>query len=155
MEYKNIDKEIYHLSEIRKTLRPQYWAFICMAFGVIGVFGLMKNPDASWAVGLAGLGGFALVVWILYVLTGDSRAPFHKPSRKLLTREYYYYADASKEALMQALMSGDEQALSGIKRTSTPQIVLVRYSDVEETVRYSQLKEVRGKYEIPITDIIA
>lgn len=155
MELPDIDKDIYARPEIRKMLRPQYWAFISIALGLIGLLIMRSRPQSSLAIGLIAWGGFALLSWLVYVLIGDSRAPFHKPSKKILTREYYYYPSSSKDALVAAVEAKDEKALAAIKRGVAPQLVLVRYSDVEESVVYSQVKESCDNVEQPITDIIA
>ena len=59
-----------------------------------------------------------------------------------------------EEAVTDALETHDEQALEHIKRQATPELALVRYSDKEERVYYSQLTRVDGKKYIPLTDII-
>ena len=48
---------------------------------------------------------------------------------------------------------GDEEALGRVKRVSTPQLVLIRYSDAPESIYYSQVLRQQGKSLDPLTDI--
>lgn len=153
MEYQNIDKEIYHRQEIKRLIRPQYWALISIALGIIGVVLFMFFPDATINLVLMVWGGFALLTMLCYILFGDSRAPYHKPSKHLLTREYFYYPNSVLDQLTDALKNKDEKKLATVKRGVTPQLVLVRYSDVKDEVIYSQIKQVKGHSETPISDI--
>ena len=153
MEYKNIDKEIYHRNEIRRSIRPQYWVLFSLVVGVVGVVIFLTNNESALALGLMIWGGFALITWLCYLLFGDSRAPYHKPSKHLLSREYFYYPTSSLNQLTAALEAHDENRLMSVKRTAIPQLVLVRYSDDAEQVLYTQIKQVEGNAENPITNI--
>ena len=60
----------------------------------------------------------------------------------------------SEEAAEAAEEAKDEKALEAVKRQAKPELALVRYSDKEERVFYSQLTRVDGKRYLPLTDII-
>ena len=153
MEYQNIDKEIYHRSEINRHIRPQYWALVSILLGVGGLIIFLFNPESGLAVGLLGWGGFALITYLLFIFFGDSRVPYHKPSKLILTREYFYYATSSLPQLTAALEANSESQLAAVKRTANPQLVLVRYSDDDEKIVYSQIKQFDGSHETPISNI--
>lgn len=64
-----------------------------------------------------------------------------------------YYALSSEAQIVAALEAGDEQALEAVKRQAKPELALIRYSDKEERVFYSQLTRVEGNRYIPLTEI--
>ena len=158
-KFESIDKAIYKLPEISKRLRPILWAWICVAVGVGGFFLNRAFPEVS--AGLSSLftallvvGGFGLLTIIFYYLIGDSRAPYYKPSHKLLTREYYFYAKNEREELMKSFENKDINAMEAVKRSASPDYTLVRYSDVQETIFFVQLFETNGKIDTPISEIV-
>lgn len=156
----NIYKEIYNLPEIQKRLRPLTPAWICTVIGLASGFILVTNPSLSEGLNallsaLAAIGIGALITILCYYTFGDSRAPYHKPSHKLLTSEQIFYSATSKEAVVKAVAEHDMDGLSKIKKSNVPQIVLVRYSDEEETVAFSQVVDNQGEKMEPLTDIIA
>lgn len=159
MDYKNIDKEIYHLPEISKHLKPMLWGWICLALGAVSGYFYFTAKTlgiglSSLLLGLLIIGVFALATLLCYYSFGDSRAPFHKPTKKLLEREYAFYPASEREALCEALEKHDYAALKGIKKGSAPQLVVVRYSDEAESIAYSQVQEMHGDRKKPLTDIV-
>ena len=54
---------------------------------------------------------------------------------------------------MEALEANDEEALEAVKRQPKPELALVRYSDRDERVFYSQLTRVEEHRYVPLTDI--
>lgn len=157
MEY--IRKSIYTLPEIRRTLLPLWSAWVLTAVGVVCgvVYFMVPNLSVGGASALAGgviVGVCSLLQTLCYYLFGDSRRPYSREVHAVLEPTYAYYSAAMEEAVTDALEAHDEQALEHIKRQATPELALVRYSDKEERVYYSQLTRVDGKKYIPLTDII-
>ncbi|MBP3764034.1 MAG: hypothetical protein J6I49_09205 [Bacteroidales bacterium] len=156
MEY--IKKSIYSLPEIRRGLKPLWsvWALVA-AGAVCGALywflpGLSQGL-ASMLGAMAVLGVMTLVLLLGFYLFGDSRFPYHRGRHSLLEPTVAYYAAAAQGQLVSALQAGDEQALEAVKRQPRPDLVLVRYSDDEDSLFYSQLLRVEGSRWEPITDI--
>ena len=157
MEY--IRKSIYSLPEIRRTLLPLWSAWALTAVGVACGVVYVMVPDlstggASALVGGVLVGACSLLLTLCYYLFGDSRRPYSREVHAVLEPTYAYYSSSLQQAVTDALQSHDEQALEHIKRQATPELALVRYSDKEERVYYSQLTRVDGNRYIPLTDII-
>lgn len=157
MEY--IRKSIYSLPEIRRTLLPLWSAWALTAVGVACGVVYVMVPDlstggASALVGGVLVGACSLLLTLCYYLFGDSRRPYSREVHAVLEPTYAYYSSSLQQAVTDALQSHDEKALEHIKRQATPELALVRYSDKEERVYYSQLTRVDGKRYIPLTDII-
>lgn len=157
MEY--IRKSIYSRPEIRHTLLPLWSAWVLAGVGAVcGVLffvkGNMSEGGASALLGGMILGAVALLVVLCYWLFGDSRRPYHRELHTTLEPTYAYYAPSVEHQLVAALEAKDEQALEAVKRQAKPDLALVRYSDEEERVFYSQLTRVEGNRYIPLTDII-
>jgi hypothetical protein len=72
----------------------------------------------------------------------------------VLEPTYTYYSAMVNDDVVAALEAHDEDALSRVKKSAQPELALVRYSDRDERVFYSQLTRVEGKKYIPLTDII-
>lgn len=156
MEY--IRKSIYSRPEVRHVLLPLWSAWALVAVGAVCLFFSLTLSDLSTGASsaLTGgivVGGCALVMVLCYWLFGDSRRPYSKELHAVLEPTYTYYAPATESALRAALEAGDEQALEAVKRTAQPELALVRYSDKQERVFYSQLLRVEGKKYVPLTDI--
>ncbi len=100
------------------------------------------------------VGVCSLLTVLCYWAFGDSRRPYSKELHTVLEPTYAYYPLSSEKALVAALESGDEKALDSIKRQPKPELALVRYSDRDERIYYSQLTRVEGKRYIPLTEII-
>ena len=154
-----IEKSIYQLPDIARRLRPQPTLYILVAVGgLCGTIMAVGTHTPEWLAGayllLAAVGALALLLLLCYYLFGDSRRPYHRPQGKLLEPEYLYYPASGKEALLAALANGDEAALARIKKTSAPDLVLVRYSDEQERIVFAQLQERDNGALAPITDII-
>lgn len=157
MEY--IRKSIYTQPEIRRMLLPLWSAWALTAVGVVcGVIYVMvpnlSTAGASALIGGVLVGACSLLMTLCYYLFGDSRRPYSRELHAVLEPTYAYYASAMQQAVTDALQSHDEQALEHIKRQATPELALVRYSDKEERIYYSQLTRVDGKRYIPLTEII-
>lgn len=156
MEY--IRKSIYSRPEVRHALLPLWSAWAMVAVGAVCLLlsmmlsGLSEGASSALTGGVA-LGACSLLLVLCYWLFGDSRRPYSKELHAVLEPTYTYYAPASESALTAALEAGDEQALEAVKRTSQPELALVRYSDKQERVFYSQLVRVEGKKYVPLTDI--
>lgn len=157
MEY--IRKSIYTLPEIRRTLLPLWSGWALTAVGAVcGVLYIqVSNVPASVASALIGgalLGAGSLLLTLSFYLIGDSRRPYSRELHAVLEPTYNYYSTSSQQALINALQNCDEQMLKAIKPQATPELALVRYSDKEERVFYSQLTRVEGNSYIPLTEII-
>lgn len=157
MEY--IRKSIYSRPEIRRTLLPLWSAWALTAVGVVcGIlFFMLKDlSDGASSAFIGGMivGGCGLLTALCYWLFGDSRRPYSKELHAVLEPTYAYYSSVMQEPIILALEAGDEDALESIKRQPKPELALVRYSDKEERVYYSQLTRVEGKRYIPLTEII-
>lgn len=105
-------------------------------------------------MGGAIVGVCSLLKVLCYWLFGDSRRPYSRELHAVLEPTYAYYPLEAEAAVVAALEAHDEQALDAIKRTAQPLLALVRYSDREERVYYSQLTRVEGRRYVPLTDII-
>lgn len=156
MEY--IRKQIYSRPEIRRALNPLWTAWALVAAGAIcGVLYVFKGRsggDNSLLLVGAVTGACSLVVLLCYYLFGDSRRPYSRELHALLEPTYAYYPESAKTQIVAALEAGDEAALEAIRRQPKPDLALVRYSDRDERVFYSQLTKVEGGTYIPLTDII-
>ena len=157
MEY--IRKSIYSLPEIRHTLLPLWSAWVLTAIGAVcGVLMFMlPNLSVGGSSALAGgviVGVCSLLTVLCYWTFGDSRRPYSRKLHAVLEPTYAYYASAQQQAVVAALEAKDEKALEAVKRQAKPELALVRYSDKEERVYYSQLTRVDGKRYLPLTDII-
>lgn len=157
MEY--IRKSIYSLPEIRRTLQPLWSAWALTAVGAVcGVlYFLLPNLSAGGSSALIGgviVGACALLTVLCYWLFGDSRRPYSRELHAVLEPTYAYYPTSAEEAVVAALEAHDEQALEAIKRQPKPELALVRYSDKNEYIYYSQLTRVDGKRYLPLTEII-
>lgn len=156
MEY--INKSIYSRPEIRRTLLPLWSAWALTAVGAVcGVIYYVKG-DMSAGTSSALLSGMfigvcALLTVLCYWLFGDSRRPWHCELHAVLEPTLAYYALSSEAQIVAALEAGDEQALEAVKRQAKPELALIRYSDKEERVFYSQLTRVEGNRYIPLTEI--
>ena len=156
----NIKKQIYTLPEIRRVTLPLWPAWAVTAVGLAcGLIALLNNniPAAysSDLICFALLGCFSLILTLLYYLVGDSHRPYHRNLHKILEPELTYYAPAEQQHIIDALNAHDEKALSSIKKNSQPQLVLMRYSDKEETIFYSQLLRATTSRQMePLTEII-
>lgn len=157
MEY--IRKSIYKLPEIRHTLLPLWTGWMLTAVGIVcgALFLKLDNLSAGWSstfVGAMVIGGCSLITIICYYLFGDSRRPYSRELHAVLEPTYTYYAFPVQNDVVAALEAHDEVALSRVKKTSQPELALVRYSDPDDRVFYSQLTRVEGDSYIPITEII-
>ena len=157
MEY--IRKSIYSLPEIRRTLLPLWSAWALTAVGAVcGVImftanGLSEGGQSSLIGGVI-VGACSLLTVLCYWSFGDSRRPYSKELHAVLEPTYVYYSSAMQGQIIAALEANDEIALEAIKKQPKPELALVRYSDKEERVYYSQLTRVEGKRYIPLTEII-
>lgn len=157
MEY--IKKSIYRRPEIRRGLKPLWPAWALVAVGAVcgGVYRTVPgmSPDlSSTLIFVAAIGALALLMLLCFYLFGDSRFPYHKGRHALLEPTVAYYGTSVQQQLVAALEAGDEQALDAVKRQAKPELALVRYSDRDESLFYSQLLRVEDKRWVPLTDII-
>lgn len=157
MEY--IRKSIYSLPEIRHTLLPLWSAWVLTAIGAVcgALMFMLPNLSVGGSSALAGgviVGVCSLLTVLCYWTFGDSRRPYSRDLHAVLEPTYAYYASAQQQAVVAALEARDERALEAVKRQAKPELALVRYSDKEERVYYSQLTRVDGKRYLPLTDII-
>ena len=157
MEY--IRKSIYNLPEIRRAVRPLWSAWIIAAIGAICgvIYFLVPNMSAgltSFMLGGLIVGALSLTIVLCYWLFGDSRRPYSRELHTLLEPTYAYYPNGAEASVKAALEGKDEKALDAIKRQLKPELALVRYSDANETVFYSQLTRVEGTRYVPLTEII-
>lgn len=159
MEYPNIDKEIYHLPEMGKRMKSMLWAWICVAIAAVACYfyvsGFFSESVNSLMLGLVAVGVFALATMLCYYTFGDSRRPFHKPSKRLLERTYFFYSPREQQNLLDAVADDDGNSWLKIKRSATPELVLVRYSDETEKVAYMQLQEYRDGIKVPVSPIVS
>lgn len=157
MEY--IRKSIYSLPEIRRTLLPLWSAWALTAIGAVcGAILFLYNGSSegitSLLLGGVIVGACGLLTILCYWTFGDSRRPYSKELHAVLEPTYAYYSSALQGQIIASLEANDEKALESIKRQAIPDLALVRYSDNEERVYYSQLTRVEGKRYIPLTEII-
>lgn len=157
MEY--IRKQIYSRPEIRRTLLPLWSAWVLTAVGALcgaAMFMYKGSSEGISSLLLGGVmvGGCALLTILCYWAFGDSRRPYSKELHAVLEPTYAYYSSAMQGQIIAALEANDEIALEAIKKQPKPELALVRYSDKEERVYYSQLTRVEGKRYIPLTEII-
>ena len=157
MEY--IRKQIYSRPEIRRTLLPLWSAWVLTAVGALcgaAMFMYKGSSEGISSLLLGGVmvGGCALLTVLCYWAFGDSRRPYSKDLHAVLEPTYAYYSLAMQGQIIAALEANDEIALEAIKKQPKPELALVRYSDKEERVYYSQLTRVEGKRYIPLTEII-
>ncbi len=157
MEY--IRKQIYSRPEIRRTLLPLWSAWVLTAVGALcgaAMFMYKGSSEGISSLLLGGVmvGGCALLTVLCYWAFGDSRRPYSKELHAVLEPTYAYYSSAMQGQIIAALEANDEIALEAIKKQPKPELALVRYSDKEERVYYSQLTRVEGKRYIPLTEII-
>lgn len=157
MEY--IRKSIYSRPEIRRTLKPLWSGWVLTAVGVLCGMIFFSSQNQSEGVESLLLGGLivgacGLLTTLCYWLFGDSSRPYHRQLHAVLEPTYTYYSTSVQAQLVAALEAKDEKALEAIKRQATPELALVRYSDSEERVFYSQLTRVEGNKYIPLTEII-
>ena len=157
MEY--IRKSIYSRPEIRRTLLPLWSAWTLTAVGAVCgvIFFMLKDLSDGASSALVGgmiVGGCGLLTALCYWCFGDSRRPYSKELHAVLEPTYAYYAPAMQAQVIAALEACDEKVLDAIKRSPKPELALVRYSDKEERVYYSQLTRVEGKRYIPLSEII-
>lgn len=157
MEY--IRKQIYSRPEIRRTLLPFWSAWALTAVG--GVCGAVmftaEGLSEGWQSALLGgviVGVCSLVTVLCYWIFGDSRRPYSRELHAVLEPTYAYYPQSAEKQIVAALEANDEKALEAVKRQAKPELALVRYSDAEERVYYSQLTRVEGRGYIPLTEII-
>ena len=159
MEYPNIDKEIYHLPEMGKRMKSMLWAWICVALAAVACYfyvsGFFSESVNSLMLGLVAVGVFALATMLCYYTFGDSRRPFHKPSKRLLERTYFFYSPREQQNLLDAVADDDGNSWLKIKRSATPELVLVRYSDEAEEIAYMQLQEYHDGVKVPVSPIVS
>ncbi|MBO7541041.1 MAG: hypothetical protein J6T33_05210 [Bacteroidales bacterium] len=158
-EFKSIDKYIYELPDIRKRLRPIYWAWGCVLCGMAGF--LLNRTIPTHGQGLSALIAALVVVGIFgagtivaYYLIGDCKAPYYKPLHRLLTREYFFYSRNEKSQLFEMFDKKDMAAIDKVKKSALPDYTLVRYSDKDEKVYFAQIFESKNGKEIPATEVI-
>lgn len=159
MEYPNIDKEIYHLPEMGKRMKSMLWAWICIALAAVACYcwlsGLFSESVASLMLGLVAIGVFALGTMLCYYTFGDSRRPYHKSSRRMLERTYFFYSPREQQQLLDAVSGEEGDSWSKIKRSATPELLLVRYSDEAEEIAYMQLQEYHDGVKVPVSPIVS
>ena len=153
MEYQNIDTDLYGRNEIRRSKKRQYWAMVCILLAIPGSWLFFNGHNSPVWLGLFLIGAFALLTMVCFYLFGDSSRPYYKPGKCQLERTYTYYPLKEQDALQEALQNGDKSALEKIKKSATPEIILVRYSDVEEKYIFSQLKRYNDNKPMPVSDI--
>lgn len=157
MEY--IRKSIYSRPEIRRTLLPLWWGWVLTAVGIVcgaAMYMYEGSSEGLMSMFLGGIivGACGLLTILCYWTFGDSRRPYSKELHAVLEPTYAYYALSAEGSLLRALEARDERALEAIKRQGKPELALVRYSDREERIYYSQLTRVEGKRYIPLSEII-
>jgi hypothetical protein len=155
---KNINEMIYSRQEIRRSLKPLWsaWALvlICAVFAAVYLVADDLSDSMRSACLYMGMLGLLTLLFILtFYLFGDSRFPYSKELHCRLEPTRDYYAEISLGQLTEALEKGDETALASVKKTIVPQLVLLRYSDSQERVFYSQLLRQEEDMLVPVTDI--
>jgi len=156
MEY--IRKQIYTRPEIRRTLLPLWSAWVLTAVGIVcgaAIFmtkGISEGASSLLIDGVI-VGACSLLTVLCYWAFGDSRRPYSKELHAVLEPTYAYYPFTAEKQLVAALEANDEVALESVKRQPRPELALVRYSDRNERVYYSQLTRIEGKRYIPLTEI--
>lgn len=154
----NINKQIYTLPEIRRITKPLWAGWIITVIGavcgIIGIFNQTISPTTSSdLIIVAIVGVMSLILTLCYYLFGDSRRPYHKELHTILEPTLAYYPLSEQQHLVIALENKDEKALATIKKISQPELILLRYSDKEETIFYSQLLRTNNQQWEPLTDL--
>ena len=157
MEY--IRKQIYTRPEIRRTLLPLWSAWALTAVGAVCGTAILlsdrlSDTGSSLLAGGALIGACSLLTTLCYWLFGDSRRPYSKEIHAVLEPTYAYYPLSAEKQIVAALEGCDEKALAAVKQQAPPELALVRYSDRDERIYYSQLTRVEGRHYIPLTEII-
>lgn len=158
MKYEKIEKSIYSRPEISRHLRPQPAGLIIIGVGIVcgSLYAVVHNaPLRSMLLMAAGTGAFTLVLMLCYYLFGDSRRPYYKPAHALLEPEYIYYSAASKDTLLDAMTRGDEVALQHVKKNTIPELVLVRFSNDDNSVVFQQLQQPHGRISEAMSDVVS
>lgn len=156
----NIKKQIYTLPEIGRVTKPLWsaWAvtIIGIPCGIIGIFNSnISSTTATDLICCAIVGVMSLVLTLCYYLFGDSRRPYHKDLHKTLEPTIAYYDMSEQQRLISALENKNEQTLAKIKKIPQPGLVLMRYSDKEETIYYSQVLSMSDNKQLqPLTNLI-
>lgn len=158
-DFKSIDRAIYELPEIRKRLRPVWWAWICVAIGVMGFLlnRTLTNIGAgtsSLVAGLIVIGVFGAATIVAYFIFGDCRAPYCKTVHRLLSREFFFYSANERAELFKCFENKDMHGIEQVKKSASPKFTLVRYSDNDEKVFYAQIFEAHGNKDVPVTEIV-
>lgn len=140
----HIKKSIYKQPGMRHALKPLWPAWILVGVGAVCGAAYAAWPNLSTGVGstllfMAALGAMCLALVVCYWLFGDSRRPYSRALHALLEPTYAYYLPGTDAQLRAALEAGDEAALDAVRRTPGGSLVLVRYSDRDERVFYSQI----------------
>lgn len=156
MEY--IRKQIYTRPEIRRTLLPLWSAWVLTAVGIVCGAAIFMNKGiseraSSLLIDGVIVGACSFLTVLCYWAFGDSRRPYSKELHAVLEPTYAYYPFTAEKQLVAALEANDEVALESVKRQPRPELALVRYSDRNERVYYSQLTRIEGKRYIPLTEI--
>ena len=157
MEY--IRKQIYSRPEIRHTLLPLWSAWALTAVGALCSAAMLLFKGLTGGLSSLLLGGViigvcSLLTVLCFWLFGDSRRPYSKELHAVLEPTYAYYPISAEKKIVAALEASDEKALEAVKRQAMPELALVRYSDKDERIYYSQLTRVEGRSYIPLTEII-
>lgn len=155
----HINKAIYSLPDIRHAIKPLWSAWALVAIGAVcALFLFFKDnisPNSTTALAsIILIGAAALITLICFYSFGDCHRPYHRQLHRRLEPTYSYYAASVRQQLIDALQQHDEKALNAVKKSANPELILVRYSDPDDSIFFSQLLQVDGGKEIPLTDII-
>lgn len=154
----HIDKEIYHQQSVSRRLRPLslwYWAFALVGVICTFLFITLTTTEDIGSLLLGGIviGDFCLLVVVCYFLFGDKWGAYHQEDRQFLNREFFYYPRSCRSQLLDAAARQDYGAIAKIKKGSSPELMLVRYSNDDESRSYFQVFEVQGGSEQPLTEV--
>lgn len=158
----HIDKSIYKLSpNIKKQYQILTGGFICSAIGIICtiIYLLFTNYMQSHPalnetlivfiiIGLLGLISTICFYWI-----GDCHHPLYTPTGELLSREEMFYDREHESAILAALEKGDILSVSDMPKSVQAQIVVIKYTNADNSFIAAQAFHNDGFVLTPISSI--
>ena len=160
--FKNIDKHIYSASsDITKGYKHILWAFICTLIGGVALWLYMNYEyiaqHPTWSgltLGVVLIGGFAACTIICYYTFGDCHSPYYKPTKEQLCREECYFSSSNANKVSQSINEKNIAALDKLPKSIVPQVVVIKYSNDDDSVMAIQAFDNGDGLMTPITDIV-
>ena len=153
-----IYKTIYKQEGIQRRLQPIWWAVVGSLIGAFAAILLYMLPQCAAAlsallIALTAMGAVCIVCLMAFYTIGDKFKPYHLASRSTLEPREAYYQDTALDEIESAIANHDIEALERIKKSTSPQVVVITYSNADHSVCYVQVLQTKdGKIE-PITNV--